>query len=265
MRAEVPTALDVLRCADATQKAHTARRFRQSIVDGAKHGGDAPPDRPARPPKPDLVPPHAVARRKLGSAEGRAALLHAIAHIELNAIDLAADMVARFADSPELDGAREAFVADWSGVCDDEARHFLMIQQRLGELGFAYGDFPAHDGLWEAALATRHDIAARLAVAPLVLEARGLDVTPGMIRKLDGAADTASADVLRVIYREEVAHVACGIRWFHHVADRRGEPRDRYFDRLVREHFRGRVKPPFNVDARDRAQFPRDYYQQLAV
>ena len=259
------SAADVLLCMDATDKAHLARRFRAAVVVGEASPTPSIPARPQRPDRPELVPPHAVAKRRLGSVEGRAALLHAIAHIELNAIDLAADMIARFSDAPELDGARDTFVDDWSSVCDDEARHFLMIEARLHELGFRYGDFPAHDGLWEAALATKDDIAARLAVAPLVLEARGLDVTPGMIRKLDGAGDRASADVLRVIYREEVAHVACGVRWFHHVADSRGETRDIYFDQLVRAHFRGRVKPPFNVDARDRAQFPEHYYTQLAA
>ena len=259
------SATDVLLCGDPVAKADAARAFRRAVVGGeAIAVGAEVPERPARPSRPELVPPHKVAKRGLGSAEGRAALLHAIAHIELNAIDLAADMIARFSAAPEVGEARGAFIAAWSSVCDDEARHFLMIEARLAELGYAYGEFPAHDGLWEAAQATRHDIAARLAIAPLVLEARGLDVTPGMIRKLDGVGDTASADVLRVIYAEEVAHVRCGIDWFHHVADSRGKDRESYFDELVRAHFRGRVKPPFNVDARDRASFPRQYYMQLA-
>ncbi len=261
----ITTATDVLCCADPVEKANTARAFRRSVLAGHTVSPIEVPDRPARPERPELVPPHKVAKRGLGSPEGRAALLHAIAHIELNAIDLAADMIARFAGAPEVKNVRADFVADWSSVCDDEARHFLMIEARLGELGYTYGDFPAHDGLWEAAMSTRHDIGARLAIAPLVLEARGLDVTPGMIRKLDGVGDRASADVLRVIYAEEVAHVECGVRWFHKVADSREMTRDSYFDQLVREHFKGRVKPPFNVDARDRASFPRKYYMQLTV
>ena len=257
------SALTVLRTADADSKALAARAFHAEVVAGAGQATGTPPLDPARPEAPALVHPARLPKRGLGSPSGRAALLHAIAHIELNAIDLSADMAARFADAPEVADARDAFVADWAKVCDDEARHFAMLQARLRALGHAYGDFPAHDGLWQAARDTAHDIAARLAIAPLVLEARGLDVTPGMIRKLDGVGDTESADILRVIYAEEVAHVETGIRWFRHVARTRNRHPQTYFRALVRKHFRGRVKPPFNIDARNRATFTEDFYRKL--
>ena len=224
----------------------------------------APPDQPARPASPALVAPADVPRRRLNSPAGRIALLHAVAHIEFNAIDLAFDMVARFALDPALaDDARHDFVDDWIGVGDDEARHFSLITTRLSALGAAYGDYPAHSGLWDAALATRGSLAARLAVAPLVLEARGLDVTPGMIDRLVSAGDTTSADCLRVIYTEEIAHVAAGARWFRHVAERSGDVPVTLFQALVRKHFSNGLKPPFNTEARLRADLPPEFYESL--
>ena len=258
------TAAAVLDTASADAKARAARAMRACVLDGGDVSEPRTALHPARPATPVLVAARDVPKRGLGSDAGRAALLHAIAHIELNAIDLSADMIARFSGAPELSDHRASFVADWSKVCDDEARHFAMLQERLGELGHRYGDFPAHDGLWEAAVDTAHDIAPRLAIAPLVLEARGLDVTPGMIARLDSVGDRRSADVLRVIYAEEVAHVEAGIRWFRHVAKARNRAPEAYFQSLVRAHFKGRVKPPFNVEARDLADFPRNYYQPLA-
>lgn len=259
------SALCVLREGDPLEKARKAREFRQAVLNGAGVSCGTPPDRPARPERPPLVSPRELRRRRLGSPEGRAALLHAIAHIELNAIDLAADMIARFADAPDVANHRDAFIADWSSVCDDEARHFVLISDRLGELGFAYGDFPAHDGLWDAAMNTRFDIAARLSVAPLVLEARGLDVTPGMIVKLDQAGDRESAAVLEIIYEEEVGHVAIGMQWLQHVALHRGKDSRTLFRGMVREHFRGPVKPPFNHAARQKAGLKLSFYEDLAA
>jgi uncharacterized ferritin-like protein (DUF455 family) len=266
MPATSVSANDVLSTADADAKAVAGRAFRRNVEGGQfDFKAFAPPAlTPARPLRPELVPPSGVAKRGLGTAAGRAALLHAIAHIELNAIDLSADMIARFANAEELESERDRFVDDWSKVCDDESRHFAMIQARLRELGHAYGDFPAHNGLWDAARDTAHDIAARLAIAPLVLEARGLDVTPGMIKRLESVGDKASAEILKVIYREEVAHVETGIRWFRHVAKARNQRPVPYFQNLVKDHFRGRLKPPFNVEARDRAHFPIDFYGKLA-
>ena len=167
-----------------------------------------PPPRPARPERPALLPPREMKRRRnLGSTEGRVALLHALAHIELNAIDLGWDIVARFSgeDLPV------EFFADWAGVAAEEAEHFALLNARLTALGGAYGDLPAHDGLWEAAAATAGDLLARLAVVPLVLEARGLDVTPEMMRRLERAGDADSAAFWRV-HADEIGHVAVGAR-----------------------------------------------------
>ncbi len=252
-------AVAVLTTAEPAQKvqltAAAAAAWRSGALDPV--GAARPPDRPARPPRPPLVPPGAVARRKIRrGAGGRIALLHALAHIELNAIDLAWDVVARFAD----DRLPRAFIADWIAVAAEEAHHYMLLSDRLGELGGAYGDLPAHDGLWEAALTTRHDLSARLAVVPLVLEARGLDVTPAMIAKLEAAGDLESAAVLRTIYQEEIAHVGTGSRWFHFVcADAGLEPRATW-RRLVRQYFKGELKPPFNDAARLQAGLTRAYY-----
>lgn len=200
-------------------------------------------------------------RRRINKgAAGRIALLHAVAHIELNAIDLAWDIIARFSESD----LPPAFYDDWVAVADEEAKHFQLLSGRLKMLGAAYGDLPAHDGLWDAAEQTSGDILARLAIAPLLLEARGLDVTPGMIGKLESVGDVDSVAVLKVIYRDEVGHVAAGVRWFEWVAGQRGlEPKTTYRD-LVRRHFTSRIKPPFNTAARDAAGFSADWYESLA-
>lgn len=208
------------------------------------------PDRPARPALPELVAPASVARRKINrGTAGRVALLHAIAHIEFNAIDLAWDLIARFG-APEL--PRE-FFDDWVRVADEEALHFGLVSARLAELGAAYGDFPAHDGLWEAAEDTKGDFLARLAVVPMVLEARGLDVTPAMIAKLRSVEDEASALVLDRIYTDEITHVAAGQRWFQFEADRQGLSPAAVWPALVSRHFKGQLKPPFNMPAREQA------------
>jgi len=220
-----------------------------------------PPARPARPMRPPLLPPRDMPKRRHGgSRAGRIALLHALAHIELNAIDLAWDLVARFA-IPDLP---RAFCDDWVGVAAEEAEHFALLSARLGALGAAYGDLPAHDGLWEAAGATAHDLIARLAVVPLVLEARGLDVTPEMIRRLERVGDPESAAVLTRIYEDEIGHVRIGVRWFEALCRARGlDPEAAFHDR-VRRYFSGALKPPFNTEARDCAGFPRSYYEALA-
>lgn len=261
-------AVSVLLAGEPAEKAARARDVASLWRSGAlslEAGLRVPvPGRPARPDRPRLVAPGRVPRRRLTSAAGRAALLHAVAHIEFNAIDLAFDMVARFTSAPELDGpARAAFVSDWVSVGDDEARHFIMVCERLAALDTAYGDMDAHDGLWSAAMATSDDIAARLAIAPLVLEARGLDVTPGMIERLVKAGDTDSADVLSVIYAEEIGHVAAGRRWLDHVCARRGEHPREAFHRLVRERFPGGLKLPVNALARAEAGLEKDFYEPL--
>lgn len=226
-----------------------------------------PGKNPGRPDKPLLVNPRDLKRRRLGTVEGRVALLHAIAHIEFNAIDLAADMVARFATDPRLeDSDRKQFIEDWVSVCDDEARHFMMVKRRLEVLGSFYGALPAHNGLWDAAISTMHDLAARLVIAPMVLEARGLDVTPKMITNLKNVNDQDSADILTVIYNEEIGHVAAGARWFSYVCVREGRDETEYFRELLAIHFVGDLKPPFNVEARDMAGLKQAFYDpKLAI
>jgi len=204
---------------------------------------------PGRPERPQLVPPRDVASRGLGSIEGRAAFVHAIAHIEFNAINLAWDAVYRFRGMPH------GFYSDWVGVAADEARHFAMLRERLQQLGHDYGDFDANNGLWEMAGKTAHSCRERMALVPRVLEARGLDVTPGMIARLRSVGDDATAAILEVILREEVAHVAAGSRWFRWCCQRDGIDPDAEFARLVALHARGSVRGPFNLDAREAAGF----------
>jgi uncharacterized ferritin-like protein (DUF455 family) len=235
------------------------------------------PDRPARPDRPELRRPGDMPKRRAsGSLPNRIALLHALAHIELNAIDLACDMLARFAgagstrtgsahvDAANDDALPRDFADDWLKVADEEAKHFALLSARLEALRAAYGDLPAHDGLWEAAAATAHDLTARLAIVPLVLEARGLDVTPSMIANLEQAGDAESASVLRIIYEDEIGHVAIGWRWFRHVATAHGFDPETAWPALVREHFRGRLKPPFNEAARAAAGMQAPLYRDLA-
>lgn len=218
------------------------------------------PERPGRPERPRLLPPRDVPKRPLSSPQGRIALLHALAHIELNAIDLAWDLIGRF--GREI--GERAFFDDWTRVGGEEGLHFGMLEARLNELGAHYGALDAHDGLWQAAADTAHDALARLAVVPLVLEARGLDVSPGMIGRLRGAGDAASADILRRIYEDEIGHVSVGMRWFAHVAHERGaEPRTA-FHACIRRHFRGKLKPPFNHAARRHAGLLPDFYEPLS-
>ncbi|PHZ83613.1 ferritin-like domain-containing protein [Paremcibacter congregatus] len=252
-------AIQVLSCADPRQKAAFSRRSAQAWREGklAQIFPYLPSVSPARPDYPRLLKPQDMPKRRSGSNLG--ALLHAVTHIEFNAIDLAWDMVARFgADMPR------AFCDDWVSVGDDEARHFTMMQDRLQAYDMTYGDLPAHDGLWQSALDTRHDLKARLAIVPLVLEARGLDVTPMMIKRFEKAADEKSAEALTTIYIEEVSHVAAGKKWFSYLCDRDNCPPVETYHHLVRRYFKGYVKPPFNEDARARAGLTAEFYKPLA-
>jgi uncharacterized ferritin-like protein (DUF455 family) len=220
----------------------------------------AMPERPARGELPLLLPPSRMPRRgRAGSVRTRLAMLHAVAHIEYVAIDLAFDLVGRFGGL-----FPRGFTDQWLRVGAEEAMHFAIVARRLRSLGGAYGDLPAHDGLWEAAAATAGDPLARLAIVPMVLEARGLDVTPAMIARFEAAGDAASAKALRRILRDEVGHVAAGVYWFESLcAVRRLEPAATW-RRLVEQGFRGAVKPPFNGSARDEAGLTREFYAALA-
>jgi uncharacterized ferritin-like protein (DUF455 family) len=253
----------ILASADPATKATASRALAAAWSEGAMALGQAvPPPRPARPERPSLCPPKEMAKRRaFGSQAGRIALLHALTHIELNAIDLAWDLVARFAGE-ELP---RAFFDDWVEIAAEEAYHFELLAGRLAELGARYGDLPAHDGLWEAAAATADDLLARLAVVPLVLEARGLDVTPQMAARLERAGDAKSAEILCHIYRDEIGHVTIGVRWFDRLCLARGLNPEVVFQERVRRLFKGELKQPFNHPARAAAGFPRDYYEPLAA
>lgn len=220
----------------------------------------AMPDRPAWPAELHLLPPAQMPRRgKAGSQRNRVALWHSLAHIEFVAIDLALDMAGRF-------GAERgpAFVGDFLSVAADEAMHFALLARKLESLGSRYGALPAHDGLWESAHATRHDCAARLAVVPMVLEARGLDVTPAMLARVREAGDEHGARILERILDDEIRHVAVGTRHFVEIANETGKSAEIRWQELVSTHFGGRLKPPFNDSARLAAGLSRSFYGTLA-
>ncbi|MEW7008413.1 MULTISPECIES: ferritin-like domain-containing protein [unclassified Lentilitoribacter] len=216
--------------------------------------------RPGRPEKPELVPPMQVGRRAISTVEGRIALMHAIAHIELNATDLALDIVARFASKP----MPRSFYDNWMQVAFEEAKHFKLIRDRLREMGADYGDLSAHDGLWEAAHDTRNDLTARLAVVPLVLEARGLDVTPALQAKMRQTGDHESARILDIIYEDEKKHVAVGAKWFRFLCSREKKDPSATFKTLVQANFRGKFKAPFNELARAEAGMTPSFYRTLS-
>ena len=255
----------LLQTSNPAQKVALVRRL-YTDWQNHPHPGETnqPPDHPAHPIHPALVAPAQVPRRRLGTQAGRIALLHAVAHIEFNAINLAADIICRFAHSPLIAARQRAqFITDWLTVCHDEARHFSWLEARLNALGSYYGAFSAHNGLWESAYATRHNLAARLAIVPMVLEARGLDVTPGMIEKLQKYGDTDSAAILQTIYDEEIAHVRYGTFWFNQIARTQNIQPEIYFQHLVQNYFSGVLKPPFNIAARQKAGLYSDFYAPL--
>ncbi len=204
---------------------------------------------PGRPTRPLLVAPRALRKRKLGSAAGRTALVHAIAHIEFNAINLALDAILRFPDMPD------AYRADWLSVAQDEARHYSMLADRLRQMGSHYGALDAHDGLWEMARKTADDVLLRMALVPRVLEARGLDVTPGMIRRLRAAGDEDTAALLCVILEEEVRHVRIGSHWFRLLCAERGLAPETTFAALLDEHLPAYAPGRLNYEARMQAGF----------
>ncbi|MEO5829849.1 MAG: ferritin-like domain-containing protein [Rhodanobacter sp.] len=244
-----------LRLTDATWQAFLAGELRADPASPAPE----PIGAPGRPAKPVLVNARQVPQRGLGSAEGRAALVHAVAHIEFNAINLAWDAVYRYRGKPA------DYYRDWASCAHDEARHFSMLSARLAELGHAYGDFDAHDGLWAMAEKTAAHDTARMALVPRVLEARGLDVTPGMIGRLRKLGDERTVAILEVILHEEVAHVAAGTRWYRHCCERDGvDPIDNFFV-LLREYMGVSLRGPFNRPARLEAGFLEEELDRLAA
>jgi uncharacterized ferritin-like protein (DUF455 family) len=251
-------ALNVLATAEPYAKVRAARAAaRDWRLGRLAHGfSDTMPKRPARPDRPELLPPNRMPKRgRAGSDASRVAMIHALAHIEFVAIDLAFDLIGRFgAEFPQ------EFVDEWMKVGADEAMHFVLLDRRLRALGSHYGALPAHDGLWQAAEETAHDAAARLAVVPMVLEARGLDVTPATIERFKRLGDHATARILTRIVCDEERHVAAGSRWFRFVCDTAQLDAATIWRALVARHFRGALKPPFNDSARARAGLTRDFY-----
>ena len=266
MKSLTEMAVDVLTTADAKDKVRRSRQHAATWF-AARDAGEKiplgsaqPPLRPSRPDRPELLDPRDVVRRRPGTEAGRIAILHAVAHIELNAVDLHWDIIARFADVQMPQG----FYDDWVRSADEESKHFMLLSDCLEARDAHYGALPAHAGMWRAAEDTAGDFMGRLAVVPMVLEARGLDVTPGMIEIFRKAGATDVIEALEIIYSEEVHHVAYGSKWFHFLCGRENvDPRD-VFHALVRRYFPGGTKPPFNEAKRAEAGLPPDFYWPLS-
>lgn len=223
--------------------------LRSGGIDLAVDSVRDPINQPGHPDRPELIPPQQVPRRRIDTMLGRAALVHALAHIEFNAINLALDAAHRFSGMPDR------YYIDWLTVADEEALHFDLLSTHLTTLGYAYGDFPAHNGLWEMAVKTAHDPLVRMALVPRVLEARGLDATPLIVGKLKAANDARMIDILAQIERDEVSHVAIGTYWFAWLCRAQGVDPDTRFRELLIEYDAPPLKPPFNLDARRAAGF----------
>lgn len=258
-------AVGVLTTANAREKTALSRGYAKEWFAARKAGtpipvGTAkPPLRPARPEAPELLDPRDVPRRRPGTAAGRLAILHAVAHIELNAVDLHWDIIARFSHIPMPDG----YFDDWVKAADEESKHFNLMADCLEAADSYYGAMPAHAGMWRAAEDTVDDFMGRLAVVPMVLEARGLDVTPGMITLFKNAKETDVIAALETIYSEEVGHVAYGSKWFHFLCGRHDIDPKTAFHALVRKYFHSTLKPPFNEEKRAEAGIPPDFYWPL--
>lgn len=249
---------EVLNAADPNSKVMMARKVVRDWRQGKltyKFSREMP-ETPARPAKPELRLPRDMPRRGKGtSVAKRAALIHALAHIEFVAIDLAFDMIGRFGEQ-----FRPEFVDDWMRVGAEEAMHFALLDRRLREMDSFYGAMPAHDGLWDAAKETAHDVSARLAIVPMVLEARGLDITLDTVGRFEQHGDHLTAKVLNRIYHDEIRHVSYGTKWFESVCELQKINHYEQWHALVKKHFRGVLKPPFNDSARHAAGLTQDYY-----
>lgn len=207
---------------------------------------------PGRPDKPELVAPKDLSKRSAYTTEGRAALIHALCHIEFNAINLALDAVYRFRDMPA------DYYGDWLKVAKEEAYHFRLLSDHLQMLGYHYGDFVAHNGLWEMAVETDHDVLVRMALVPRVMEARGLDVTPAIMEKLAKAGDNRAVDILKIIHHDEVGHVEIGTRWFRYMCEQRNIGPLSTFKALLKQYMKGQLRGPFDHVMRKQAGFSED-------
>lgn len=245
--------LQALLCADPDDKCGRVAALRQDWQAGHVFARQGEPacaiDDAGRPERPELVEPAALRSRRMGNREGHGAMIHAICHIEFTAINLALDAAWRFRDLPA------DFLGDWLSVAADEARHFGLLRAHLRSLGFDYGDFPAHAGLWDMARRTAHDPLIRMALVPRVLEARGLDATPPIMTKLRAIGDSAALSILDIVLADEITHVALGDRWFRHLCDERGLAPEPTFLRLFDEFDAPRLQPPVNEKARLQAGF----------
>ena len=255
-------ALEALREADPAAKGRAVRQLQAAWAAGDVSLAPAacPVESlpvPGRPERPELVSPRAVPRRQLATIEGRAILIHALAHIEFNAINLALDAVYRFRDLPR------AYYGDWLRVAAEEAYHFALLREHLQTLGYDYGRFAAHNGLWEMAVKTAHDPLVRMALVPRVLEARGLDAAPGLIKKLQSSGDRQAVKILEIIQRDEVTHVAIGNRWYHYLCAQRGLDPLTTFEHLLKAYDAPPLRPPFAQAARRQAGFTEDEMQLL--
>ncbi|HPE58772.1 MAG: ferritin-like domain-containing protein [Thiothrix sp.] len=265
MNSLFPLAYQCLMQTDPERKLQQAGALWQQWQQGMLNcdpSGQPPPETipvPGRPPRPVLVHSRAVKQRKLTTTAGRIALLHAVAHIEFNAINLALDAAYRFRDMPA------DYYGDWLQVAAEEALHFSLVRQRLRKLGADYGDLPAHNGLWEQACKTDHDPMVRMALVPRVLEARGLDVTPGMMERLRSVNDTDSVEVLAVILRDEIGHVRIGSHWFRYLCRQRGLEPESTFRQLLREVMQAPVRGPFYTEGRLQAGFSPEELEQLLL
>jgi uncharacterized ferritin-like protein (DUF455 family) len=247
----------VLEC-KADRKASLALAADPMLESGAGLAIDEPPGVPGRPALPALLPPAHVPLRSVATIEGRAALIHALAHIELNAIDLAADACWRFPAMPD------AFYRDWTRVMREEAHHFQLLTAHLATLGHAYGDFPAHAALWQMAERTRGDVLARMALVPRTLEARGLDASPAVKHKLSSAGDRAGAAIIDVILRDEIGHVEIGNRWYRYLCERDGLEPVATYAALAATYGAPKLRGPFNLEARRAAGFSSEELLALA-
>ncbi|HHT00602.1 MAG TPA: ferritin-like domain-containing protein [Thiomicrospira sp.] len=210
-----------------------------------------------RPEKPQLVSPKELPKRRLGSKEGHASLMHSIAHIEFNAVNLALDAIYRFQDMPY------EYYRDWLGVAGEESYHFQMVREHLNSLGYEYGDMPAHDGLWLTTYETDHDPLVRMALVPRTLEARGLDVTPPMINKLRAIGDKRGVEILKILLRDEIGHVEVGTRWFRYLCKQRDQNPFEAFQNIITNYFHGNLRGPFNYEAREAAGFSEEEIKWL--
>jgi len=245
-------ALACLQLCDPLEKVTQTQALYQCWLAGELRVSDAKinvADEAGRPNKPELVAPHDLPRRRNTKDSGNASLVHAVTHIEFNAINLGLDAVARF------EGMPEQFYADWLRVAFEESQHFTLLRDHLLFLGYDYGDFPAHSGMWDMAQKTHHDPLIRMALVPRVLEARGLDVTPKMMNKLRGSGDHQAVAILEIILKEEIGHVKIGTHWFNYLCNQRNEDPLATFKDLLDHYFDGKLRGPFNTEARKLADF----------